>query len=1318
MAVIQILYDGDDITADVRFADARFAGQAGGQPGQAALRVRDKGHVYLAGYFHSGGTLELWVDGRREWDGWVMTVAREYAFPVDITTNPQATPRYWALEGYDRNFLFLKRYHYNLADPANFFIGDYPAGTSAQSVVLDILANYTPLSADGLDIVSGITDVGLVDPYEKINVVETGMAWQTFMQKISLFNGAVFYIDPDRVVRLVSDTADTAPFALSDEPGPGDVGYRDMTIRFSAAEMANEAFIWGVGVGSADPAFAHSISDDAIAEHGLWQYGETVQGMYTELSVQRRADVLINGSPSHAFGHRDETVRIECTIFEPGLRVGMGVSFHSGAWDMGDLVNITPGVPPAYEPGNFNKATEFDQLLFWIRHFESNSNYDPHHQNKRSKAMGAYQIMPRAWAAWAPLALGLPRSAGVASQDLDVDFWYPPPTADNQETVARWRLGLLYQHKGQDPRRVAASWKGGPSVGAREPNTWSRGIFFYVNHICMKLGYPETTPSTVLDPITEPEQDYVDYQTPTNSDDVYPVRKMEMTFPTPTSVRYTLLLSHELDAAWSYKDPLPPTHTGPTDPGGEWYSEIITLDGYSNWYQEPQPGDSGFQVGDEFFLGNNGFATRGVYGHNEFLFPNEAWIQTGPESYAGQGSGPGIYSAVGRGHGIQNVLETVPQNPCGDDAFTNYEDAEAWYGPINAAEARANLQYPIEMIVGNNPQLIMGHVPSLIIRASRYGPGQEITPGVTAGYGNGTAIGEIVQITPGAGYIHYRPDWATAYGFPAMEATFSTFIIPQGTLEEGMWLSVSPGWQCQRMEWPSFFCDTGAEAFWGPDSVATACNNRGPECSGVAQSGRFSGPDPFGFIKLRLLPVSSRVGGSWTTNPGANNQNGPVNYWVDGMYRTLYPYASNTLQVTWQGVNLTKGVEVIEVDPSNGIFQITGLGSGEGSITVRYYVPANSAPTVPIPGEPGTTHDPLPPGTVGGDAAAAVIHQAYSFIGTPYQVGSESREKTDCSGLVFQCFRDAGYGYLVGDTRKLAAGYTRYFADKGMFTRSLAAAQPGDLIVYSHNGVHVAHIGIYLGGGMIISALIPPWGVTKTKVNLPGIGFYGVLMVPYDRARSSTDTTSTSDSDPEDSPTADGDDVPPQTPPPLTGVVYRPRSQSQLGYGTASDGANGLMACSAMLLDRHTLGAHTDLIGAPLSTPPAHRDATETNTPHSTLTFDDVVHAWATGWDDEPVVFSAPLSWAAFKSEITHGRGAIVLGLTSALPANVRKSQATGAYALYVNEQLPDGSFWVCDPITRGALLYPESALKAFTSALMEGDDAVSCIFSLRTPTT
>jgi cell wall-associated NlpC family hydrolase len=145
-----------------------------------------------------------------------------------------------------------------------------------------------------------------------------------------------------------------------------------------------------------------------------------------------------------------------------------------------------------------------------------------------------------------------------------------------------------------------------------------------------------------------------------------------------------------------------------------------------------------------------------------------------------------------------------------------------------------------------------------------------------------------------------------------------------------------------------------------------------------------------------------------------------------------------------------------------------GEPSGGGATTT---VPGHGgSPTTTTPGSPPTTGDdpplpvvplPIPPGTPPPvlPAAAKAITIARQYIGTKYQWGGDSpKTGFDCSGLVQYSFGQAGVSLpRVADEQAAATWHVTY-----------ANAQPGDLVFY--DSPDVGHVGIYLGGGMMLDA--------------------------------------------------------------------------------------------------------------------------------------------------------------------------------------------------------------------------------------------------------
>ena len=104
--------------------------------------------------------------------------------------------------------------------------------------------------------------------------------------------------------------------------------------------------------------------------------------------------------------------------------------------------------PTARHGGVIDKASFFEAVAGQ----ESGGNYEA--ENGRTGAFGKYQIMPENWSSWAVQA-GLPADA--------------PKTPENQETIAKYKLGEYFDNYGAEGALV--SWYAGEANGER----WANG---------------------------------------------------------------------------------------------------------------------------------------------------------------------------------------------------------------------------------------------------------------------------------------------------------------------------------------------------------------------------------------------------------------------------------------------------------------------------------------------------------------------------------------------------------------------------------------------------------------------------------------------------------------------------------------------------------------------------------------------------------------------------------------------------------------------------------------------------------------------------
>ena len=109
--------------------------------------------------------------------------------------------------------------------------------------------------------------------------------------------------------------------------------------------------------------------------------------------------------------------------------------------------------------------------------------------------------------------------------------------------------------------------------------------------------------------------------------------------------------------------------------------------------------------------------------------------------------------------------------------------------------------------------------------------------------------------------------------------------------------------------------------------------------------------------------------------------------------------------------------------------------------------------------------------------ADRIVNTALHQRGDRYLHYAKGPDRFDCVGLLIYTFNQNGLKEKIGGNRS-PGGYYNWFKARGLVTRDMSKARPGDLIIWGDN----VHAGIYLGNGMAVSALINPYGVSRHKV--------------------------------------------------------------------------------------------------------------------------------------------------------------------------------------------------------------------------------------------
>jgi cell wall-associated NlpC family hydrolase len=114
---------------------------------------------------------------------------------------------------------------------------------------------------------------------------------------------------------------------------------------------------------------------------------------------------------------------------------------------------------------------------------------------------------------------------------------------------------------------------------------------------------------------------------------------------------------------------------------------------------------------------------------------------------------------------------------------------------------------------------------------------------------------------------------------------------------------------------------------------------------------------------------------------------------------------------------------------------------------------------------------PLPPG-----AAGKAIETALAQVGDPYQHGAAGPDAFDCSGLTMYAYGAAGESLPHSSLSQSRLG-TQV---------SRAELQPGDLVFFY---TPISHVGLYIGGGMMVHARTYGSPVAVTSVDQRGFRF-------------------------------------------------------------------------------------------------------------------------------------------------------------------------------------------------------------------------------------
>lgn len=997
-------YKGDDITADVDLRSARATSRTNGAVGQAYIKVKDRTRDYEAspspyapGYFHAGGTVELFVGGTRVWDGWAFRVGRQWAFDVDDTSDPTATPRYWVLQCLDRNLLLQRRFIYNQADPADATgIPDFPFGTSDKAAIEQMLEDFTDLEID-----TDISEISTPSEQEAFVLGAIGGPVGLIFEDCSKVTGGVYYVGPtDRVLRYTDDVTVNSPFTLSDTPAEdaGSVGYREIEDELVSDDMATDALVWGAGRGSAQPAFSRYESDARISEFGRWQWSDTWSGMYKEASLAKRAETYVEGSTAHQRGHGDPVPEARLVIFRPGIVAGMVTRLQHHAYGSDQILPVREVTMTFPTP----RAVRYELLLSLA--------YD-----------SPFGIVDDWWGG-EDIPIGDPGwSPGTSCGTLidEFDREYNIAVTDGWGTATNGSSWLPDDY-GNGAKEVQADAGQGEVLGGTDNPTPG---FNWLDHrfetlpvmLLFRWKFARTDFSTLSDYTVS----FISIGDPgfAGNEIIYSHSMSETEEdPLDDGARYHLTRILIDTDSWEAKTWL--EESG--EPSA--YQKGGTLDGispadlwiYASWvhasgdegnrfyldyvrdvtggFDEPCGASSGESI-DEFERQVRRSSSNQLFTYSTYDEWAE-WRVIGPGPTYAHGELVGQTAGTALDEQFLEVWysDIVVDNPDGNPAPTNPPPTVSYtrHASFRRFEYVVNLNTGIDAgghwgvsDAGGSWASISGkHLMQGIYDGVAIAfPGESSTDGYAYLGGYAFASGDDILFRwRGRGKMVTTQPRLFLCGHE-VGTPWTTFSSPEYTLDED--------WQLSRvrLDGTRFLAKTWYEGQSEPgawdvdethalDSLISGWSGASTSHLSIALIGQqiagVDGDPAYPWSQLEISRVVHYDGGTYNGGDGgtgtADSQN-QAGGWTgnSNRYQTDYPYVPGTLRVWINGTQLRPGIDFLESDPSTGVFSLTQAFIGaatfdEGGFLAVRYEHASSVPTVPIYPDGGTTN----PGQSGG----------------------------------------------------------------------------------------------------------------------------------------------------------------------------------------------------------------------------------------------------------------------------------------------------------------------------------------------------------------
>lgn len=178
----------------------------------------------------------------------------------------------------------------------------------------------------------------------------------------------------------------------------------------------------------------------------------------------------------------------------------------------------------------------------------------------------------------------------------------------------------------------------------------------------------------------------------------------------------------------------------------------------------------------------------------------------------------------------------------------------------------------------------------------------------------------------------------------------------------------------------------------------------------------------------------------------------------------------------------------LKVRAANGTAWVAREVVRVSDYVVRRVPVTRDIPALPKPAAPATVARGSNAAPLSAAQAGSVVNFAMQFRGTPYVWGGASPGGFDCSGFTKYVYAQFGLNLPHSAAGQYSQRYGT-FIDRG-------SLQPGDLVFFANTYKRgISHVGVYVGGGMVVQALAPGTPLAAVSMNSAywNSKYYGAL---------------------------------------------------------------------------------------------------------------------------------------------------------------------------------------------------------------------------------